>query len=117
MARLKSRMFLVSAQALKLLTKQDRREKKEKGFHSTDRDSIFLYQWNVRIRDKFIYSVYSTFKLIEKKINEVKHCIQNETYPFMIEIDFCWERVDPSHFRIDHLEFSVENGNSIIIIN
>ncbi|KAG2588598.1 hypothetical protein PVAP13_5NG229681 [Panicum virgatum] len=23
-------------------------------------------------------------------INEVKHCIENETYPFMIEIHFCF---------------------------
>ncbi|PUZ60693.1 hypothetical protein GQ55_4G167400 [Panicum hallii var. hallii] len=23
-------------------------------------------------------------------INEVKHCIENETYPFMIEIYFCF---------------------------
>ena len=28
-------------------------------------------------------------KVKKKKINEVKHCIENETYPFMIEIDFC----------------------------
>nr|YP_010721311.1 hypothetical protein P4C77_pgp092 [Saccharum barberi]YP_010721405.1 hypothetical protein P4C73_pgp092 [Saccharum sinense]WJQ78230.1 hypothetical protein [Saccharum hybrid cultivar]WDS74494.1 hypothetical protein [Saccharum barberi]WDS74589.1 hypothetical protein [Saccharum barberi]WDS74683.1 hypothetical protein [Saccharum sinense]WJQ78324.1 hypothetical protein [Saccharum hybrid cultivar] len=102
MARLKSRMFLVSAQALKLLTKIGAKKKKKVSILRIG--TLFFYfryylickypflnQWNVRIRDKFIYSVYSTFELIEKKkkFNEVKHCIENETYPFMIEIDFC----------------------------
>lgn len=102
MIRLKSRVFLVSAQALQLLTKIGATKKKRVSILRIG--TLFFYfryylickysflnQWNVRIRDKFIYSVYATFELIEKKKNnEVKHCIENETYPFVIEIHFCF---------------------------
>ena len=31
------------------------------------------------------------FNIFIFMINEVKHCIENETYPFMIEINFCFD--------------------------
>lgn len=34
-------------------------------------------------RNKYIYSVYSTFKF-NRGNNEVKHCIKNKTYPFIL---------------------------------
>ena len=115
MVRLKNRMFFVSAQALKLLTKIGARKKKRVFILRIGTPFLyfryylickypFLNQRNVRIRDKFIYSVYSTFELIEK----------NRTFLFLVLFFFLPKRKNAISKSKD-LNFTLQKEFSFVI--